>query len=118
MKTADQIFIDAFKKSQEALGLIHFRTSFELDNSMLAYASIHRNSVDCTAHVKFNPQMMERDKVLVSTAVHEVAHLLVQDLRWSAATAPEHIADTEDERIASRLEPLLLKAIFPNQKTK
>lgn len=118
MKTADQVFIEAFKKAQEALGLVHFRTTFEAVTALDAYATIQRNSVDCTAHVKFNPQMMERDKVLVSTAVHEVAHLLVQDLRWSAATAPEHIADTEDERIASRLEPLLLKAIFPNIKQK
>ena len=118
MKTADQIFIDAFKRTQEALGLVHFRTHFEVDPTLKSYADIHRNSVECTAYVRFNPSLMEQDKVLISTAVHEVAHLLVHDLRWAQQSAPDHIADTEDERVASRLEPLLLRAIFPNQKQK
>ncbi len=118
MKTADQIFIDAFKKAQEALGLVHFRTHFEADPTLKSYADIHRNSVECTAYVRFNSPLMEKDKVLISTAVHEVAHLLVHDLRWAQQSAPDHIADTEDERIASRLEPLLLRAIFPNQRQK
>jgi hypothetical protein len=118
MKTTEQIFIEAFKKAQAALGLLHFRPSFEAFTSTDTYATIQRNSAECTAHVKFNPQLMERDNVLISTAVHEAAHLLVHDLRTAAATSPEHVADIEDERIASRLEPLLLKAIFPNIKQK
>lgn len=115
MESTVDVFMDAFKRAQSALGLMHFRTSFEVDESIEDYAQIHRDSVECTALVRFNPVLMERDGVATSTAIHEVAHLLVSDLRWACTSAPEHVADAEDERIASRLEPILLRAIFPNK---
>lgn len=111
-------FVAAFKKTQEALGLSHFRVAFEQDPQLASYANIERNSSECTAYVRYNQALMERDKVLVSTAVHEVLHLLLQDLRWAQQAAPEHVADLEDERIVSRLEPWIVKAVFPVNKNK
>lgn len=116
MKTPEQHFLEAFRRSQEALGLTHYRVAFESNPNLDHYAQIHRSAHECTARLIYNIPLMERDRTLVSTAVHEATHLAVMDLRWAVERCPDHVADLEDERLVTRLEPLLLKAIFPTQR--
>jgi hypothetical protein len=110
-----RVFVEAFKKTQKLLGITHYRVRFEADPKMVSYASISRDAEACTAYVCYNIKLMQQDNVVFSTAVHEALHMLLYDLRWAQQSASDHVADVEDERIVSRLEPLIMKAIFPQE---
>jgi hypothetical protein len=116
-KSTDRIFKESFKKAQRELGLTHYRVLFEETDTGKNYATVTREPIDCTAHVEFDPKLLEREDCARSSAVHECVHLAIADFAHACKNCPEHVAYHEEEKLVSRLEALVFKALFPRHKS-
>ena len=105
-----QDFVDAFRRAQVALGLVHYHVHFEESGKLDSLADISTGAEDCVAKVRYNQAMMEEHGVVESTAVHECLHLLLADFEHALEDNPRG-AQIENERVVRRLEPLVARAL-------
>lgn len=103
-------FIEAFRRAQEAMGLVHYHVHFEQSPKLESLADISTGAEDCVAKVRYNQAMMEEHGVVASTAVHECLHLLLADFEHALEDNPRG-AQIENERVVRRLEPLVARAL-------
>lgn len=103
------VFIDAFRKAQLELGLVHYAVHFE-ECEIEHLAEIQTQAEDCVAKVRYNQKMMDEHKVVETTAVHECIHLLLADFEYALEENPKG-AQLENERVVRRLEPILARGL-------
>ena len=103
-------FVDAFRRAQVALGLVHYHVHFEESGKLDSLADISTGAEDCVAKVRYNQAMMEEHGVVESTAVHECLHLLLADFEHALEDNPR-ASQIENERVVRRLEPLVARAL-------
>lgn len=104
-------FDDAFRKTQEALGLHHYTAKFVGEPGAGLLATTESDAANCTALVRVDQEWCERADEVVTTAVHECLHMLVADLRYAFQSVPD-AADWQEEQLVRRLEPVVLRGIF------
>lgn len=74
-------------------------------------ATMEADPLNCTALIRYDNELCERHNSVESTAVHECIHLLLADLKHAFESNPE-AAQMEEERIVTRLEPLIYRHLF------
>lgn len=104
-------FEDAFRRTQEALGLHHYTARFVGEPGPGLLATTESDAANCTALVRVDQERCERADEVVTTAVHECLHMLVADLRHAFQSVPD-AADWQEEQLVRRLEPVVLRGIF------
>ena len=105
-------FEDAFRKTQDALGLNHYHVYFReyAENKDGNYAEIEVDPEACVAVVEIDRARCIADGVEESSAVHECCHLLLADLKHALDQNPR-AARSEEERLVRRLEPILVRLL-------
>jgi hypothetical protein len=109
-------FREAFRVTQEALGLHHYTAQFLTDPGPGLLATTESDAANCTALVRVDNERCERASEVETTAVHECLHMLVADLKYAFHSVPD-AADWQEEQLVRRLEPLIHRALFPPNPT-
>lgn len=105
-------FEDAFRNTQNALGLNHYHVYFReyAENKDGNYAEIEADPESCVAVVYMDSAKCAADSVDESAGVHECCHLLLADFKHACEQNPR-MARTEEERLVRRLEPILVRLL-------
>jgi hypothetical protein len=99
-----------FRRAQEALGLSHYDVKFSTDPGVGNYACIEPDPGSCTAIVRVDPDLCDRENQTAEVAVHEALHLLIADLRHAIAISPE-TGDWVEEQTVRKLEWAVFKGL-------
>lgn len=103
-------FESAFESAQVALGLSHYDVKFKPDPDAGNYANADIDAASCTAVVRVDAALCERDGQIAQVAVHEVLHLLIADLRHAIGISRE-AGDWVEEQTVRKIEAAVFKGL-------
>jgi hypothetical protein len=109
-------FREAFRVTQDALGLTHYSVAFDNLDEDGIFARISTEADECIANCRVNHALVDAHSSQETVAVHECIHMLLADLLHAVDHCPQ-IRDVEEERLVRRLEPLIHRALFPPNPT-
>jgi hypothetical protein len=109
----DKTFEEHFRNAQQQLGLTHYHVSFVEGPLDGLYADMDADPEDCVATVRYDLLLNSKDGATEASAVHEVIHLLLADLKYALESSPK-ATRVEEERVARRLEAVVVRGLRRN----
>lgn len=104
-------FERAFRAVQNALGLNHYRVTFESVEMDPNFADITPEPTRCFAHCRYDAEALDKAGETLAIATHEALHLLMADLVHGCSMS-DKVAAFEEERTVMRLEKIVMRGIF------